>query len=129
MPVIAPTGCRRARRRRPTQPVPGHPGSAGRRSDAASANVVGPRSPRRSSSLGRTAGRIRQSERHQRCGGRGRSRSRAPPPTARVNIEINLTGMTDADRVEMLQASVWAADEAIEAAEALADRVREQILS
>jgi len=55
--------------------------------------------------------------------------ARAAAATARVNIEINLTGITDPDRVEILQASVWAADEAIKAAEALSARVRKQILS
>jgi formiminotetrahydrofolate cyclodeaminase len=55
--------------------------------------------------------------------------ARAAAATARVNIEINLTGITDPDRKAALQASASAANEAIRAAEDLADRVRKQILS
>ncbi len=53
--------------------------------------------------------------------------ARAAAATARVNIEINLAGLTDADRAAPLHGSVAQADEVITAAEALAARVREQI--
>lgn len=55
--------------------------------------------------------------------------ARAAAATARVNIEINLTGLTDADRTAPLRQSVAAADAVIAAAEALASRVRRQILA
>ena len=55
--------------------------------------------------------------------------ARAAAATARVNIEINLTGLTDADRAAPLHQSVAAADAVIAAAEALASRVRRQILA
>ena len=55
--------------------------------------------------------------------------ARAAAATARVNIEINLTGLTDADRAAPLHQSVAEADDVINAAEALAFRVREQILA
>ena len=54
--------------------------------------------------------------------------ARAAAATARVNIDINLTGITDPARMAPLQASVSAADQAIDAAEALSTRVRKQIL-
>ena len=55
--------------------------------------------------------------------------ARAAAATARVNIEINLTGLTDADRAAPLHQSVAEADDVINAAEALASRVRQQILA
>ncbi len=55
--------------------------------------------------------------------------ARAASATARVNIEINLTGITDADRTAPLHRSIAAADAVIGAAEALAGRVRQQILA
>ena len=55
--------------------------------------------------------------------------ARAAAATARVNIEINLTGITDADRTAPLHRSIAAADAVIGAAEALAGRVRQQILA
>jgi len=55
--------------------------------------------------------------------------ARAAAATARVNIEINLTSLTDADRAAPLHQSVAEADDVITAAEALASRVRQQILA
>jgi len=55
--------------------------------------------------------------------------ARAAAATARVNIEINLTSLTDADRAAPLHQSVAEADDVIHAAEALASRVRQQILA
>jgi len=55
--------------------------------------------------------------------------ARAAAATARVNIEINLTGLTDADRAAPLHQSVAEASDVITAAEALASRVRQQILA
>ena len=46
-----------------------------------------------------------------------------------MNIEINLTGITDADQTAPLHRSIAAADAVIGAAEALAGRVRQQILA
>ena len=45
----------------------------------------------------------------------------------RMNIEINLAGLTDAGRAAPLHQSVAEADHVIDAAEALASRVRQQI--
>lgn len=53
--------------------------------------------------------------------------ARAAAATARINVEINLAGITDADRAARLRASITAAGEVIAAAETLADRVREQL--
>jgi formiminotetrahydrofolate cyclodeaminase len=55
--------------------------------------------------------------------------ARAAAATARVNIEINLTGLVDADRAAPLHQSVADADAVITAAEVLASRVRQQILA
>jgi len=55
--------------------------------------------------------------------------ARAAAATARVNIEINLTGITHADQTAPLHRSIAAADTVIGAAEALARRVRQQILA
>jgi hypothetical protein len=49
--------------------------------------------------------------------------------TARVNIEINLTGISSPDQAAPLHRSVAAADVVIATCEALADRVRQQILA
>ena len=55
--------------------------------------------------------------------------ARAAAATARVNLDINLSGITDPERRASLEGAVAAADETIHAAEALSARVRKQILS
>ena len=55
--------------------------------------------------------------------------ARAAAATARVNIDINLVGITDPANVETLDRSVAEAAAVITAAEALAARVRKQIRS
>ena len=55
--------------------------------------------------------------------------ARAAAATARVNIDINLVGITDRSNVETLDRSVADAEAVITAAEALAARVRKQIRS
>jgi formiminotetrahydrofolate cyclodeaminase len=53
--------------------------------------------------------------------------ARAAAATARVNLEINLSGLSDETDAQPLQESVVAAGQVIAAAEALTARVREQI--
>ena len=53
--------------------------------------------------------------------------ARAAAATARVNLEINLAGITVDDRAARLRAAITEAEAVITAAEALADRVREQL--
>ena len=55
--------------------------------------------------------------------------ARAAAATARVNIEINLTGISSADQAAPLHRAVADADAVIATSEALADRVRQQILA
>jgi formiminotetrahydrofolate cyclodeaminase len=55
--------------------------------------------------------------------------ARAAAATARVNLDINLTGITDPERRASLEAAVADSDEAIHVAEALSARVRQQILA
>ena len=55
--------------------------------------------------------------------------ARAAAATARVNIEINLTGISSADQAAPLHRAVADADAVIATCEALADRVRQQILT
>lgn len=53
--------------------------------------------------------------------------ARAAAATARVNLEINLAGITDDERAARLRASITEAGEVIQAAEALAGRVRARL--
>lgn len=55
--------------------------------------------------------------------------ARAAAATARINIEINLKSISDADEQRPLRRSVAAADEVIERADALSEQVRRQFLA
>ena len=55
--------------------------------------------------------------------------ARAAAATARVNIDINLVGITDNAHIELLDRSLTEAEAVIAAAETLASRVRKQIRS
>ena len=55
--------------------------------------------------------------------------ARAAAATARVNLEINLSGIKDEQVLGALASAIEAADEVIEDADSLSDRVRKQILA
>lgn len=55
--------------------------------------------------------------------------ARAAAATARVNLEINLVGIRDPDALALISTAIESADQVIEQAESLSDRVRKQILS
>jgi formiminotetrahydrofolate cyclodeaminase len=55
--------------------------------------------------------------------------ARAAAATARVNLEINLSGIKDEQVLAALASAIEAADEVIEDADSLSDRVRKQILA
>jgi formiminotetrahydrofolate cyclodeaminase len=54
--------------------------------------------------------------------------ARAAAATARVNLEINLSGIKDSDVLSALVAAIETADVVIEEADSLSQRVRKQIL-
>lgn len=55
--------------------------------------------------------------------------ARAAAATGRVNLEINLSGITDRGVLSSLRTTIEAADAVIEEADSLSDRVRKQILA